>query len=51
MVWDALWQGLGVTFSWPALGGIAVGVLFGMVFGAVPGLTSTLGVALLLPFI
>jgi len=51
MVWDALWQGLAVTFSWPALGGITVGVLFGMVFGAVPGLTSTLGVALLLPFI
>lgn len=51
MIWDALWQGLAVTFSLPALGGMAIGVFIGTVFGAVPGLTSTLGIALLLPFI
>lgn len=51
MIWDALLQGLAVTFSLPALGGIALGVLLGIVFGAVPGLTATLGIALMLPFI
>lgn len=51
MVWDALLQGLTVTFSLPALGGIALGVFLGILFGAVPGLTATLGIALMLPFI
>lgn len=51
MIWDALLRGLVVTFSGPVLGGIALGVLLGIVFGAIPGLTATLGIALLLPFI
>jgi len=51
MILDALLQGLVATFSGPVLGGIALGVLLGIFFGAVPGLTATLGIALLLPFI
>ena len=51
MVWDALSQGLSVTFSWSVIGGIAVGLFIGIVFGSIPGLTATLGIALFLPFI
>jgi putative tricarboxylic transport membrane protein len=51
VIWDELLRGLAVTLSGPALGGIALGVFLGVVFGAIPGLTATLGIALLLPFI
>lgn len=51
MIWDALLRGLIATFSAPVLAAITLGVSLGIVFGAIPGLTATLGIALLLPFI
>ncbi|HZD41481.1 MAG TPA: tripartite tricarboxylate transporter permease [Terriglobales bacterium] len=51
MIWDALLRGLMATFSLPVLGAITLGVSLGVIFGAIPGLTATLGIALLLPFI
>lgn len=37
------------VFSLPVLGAMVIGVLFGILVGALPGLTATMGVALLLP--
>ena len=51
MVWDALIKGLSVTFSGSVLLCMALGIVIGMVFGSIPGLTATLGIVLLLPFI
>jgi len=42
-------QVLPLVFSWPVLTAMLIGVLFGMLVGALPGLTATMGVAVLLP--
>jgi len=42
--------GLQSVVSWYALPLIASGVALGLIFGAIPGLTATLAVALILPF-
>lgn len=47
---DTLMYGVQHVFTIQALLLIAGGVLFGIIFGAIPGLTATLAVALLLPF-
>lgn len=48
---DALIHGLQYFLSEPtALLFLAFGVFFGIIFGAIPGLTATLGIVLLIPF-
>lgn len=42
-------MGFQIIFSWHTLFLIVGGVFLGLIFGAVPGLTSTLAIALLLP--
>jgi len=44
-----LLAGLMAILQWEVLGFLAVGVLLGAVFGALPGLTATMGVAVLTP--
>lgn len=47
---DAALLGLTQVVAWPAMGYLLVGVLAGMYFGAVPGLSGLVGMAILLPF-
>lgn len=48
---DALYEAVGITFTLPVFGGMLLGLFIGLIFGAVPGLTTVLGIVLLLPFI
>jgi len=50
-VFGALWQGMSAVLAWPVPGWILAGVIIGCVFGAIPGLTASLGIILVLPFI
>ncbi len=45
-----LWNGLCTTFSFAIFPFLVIGVTGGIVIGALPGLTATMGVAVLLPF-
>ncbi|MFL2547329.1 MAG: tripartite tricarboxylate transporter permease [Candidatus Rariloculaceae bacterium] len=47
---DGLVAGLLLTFSWPTIGYLLLGVVLGMWIGAVPGLGGAVGLALMLPF-
>ena len=47
---DGLIAGLLLTFSWPTLGYLFLGVFLGMWIGAIPGLGGAVGLALMLPF-
>ena len=47
---DAALTGLVSVVSWPASGYLLLGVLIGLFFGAVPGLSGLVGLAILLPF-
>lgn len=47
---DHLFAGAELFFTWSNLLFLVGGVIFGMIMGAVPGLTATLAVALALPF-
>ncbi len=47
---DSALLGLTQVVAWPAIGYLLVGVLAGMFFGAVPGLSGLVGMAILLPF-
>ncbi len=40
---------LSLVFTWPVLTAMVVGILLGILVGALPGLTATMGVALLIP--
>ena len=40
---------LNELFSWSAALGLFVGVVGGMIIGALPGLSATMGIALLIP--
>lgn len=42
-------QVLGMTFEWGALAGLIVGTVGGIVIGALPGFSASMGVALLIP--
>ena len=42
-------QVLPLVFSWPILAAMLFGVVFGILVGALPGLTATMGIAILLP--
>ncbi|MAF47686.1 MAG: hypothetical protein CMM10_05450 [Rhodospirillaceae bacterium] len=47
---EAFFEGLLLTFQWPAIGFLMLGVLIGIWLGAVPGLGGIIGLVLLLPF-
>ena len=49
-MFEAALAGLVSVVAWPALGWLALGVLIGLYFGAVPGLSGLVGMAILLPF-
>jgi putative tricarboxylic transport membrane protein len=42
-------EGLMAILQWKVIGFLAIGVLLGVIFGALPGLTATMGVAVLTP--
>jgi len=48
--YDAVLNGLFMVVLWPAIGYLVLGVTLGMFFGAVPGLSGLVGLAILLPF-
>lgn len=47
---EALWEGLVLVFSWPAIGYMSVGILFGLFMGFTPGIGGPVTLALVLPF-
>ena len=47
---DLVYQGLQLVLSWPAIGWLFAGVFVGLFFGATPGLSGVVGLAILLPF-
>jgi len=49
MLGDIL-AGFGLVFAWDNLLAASFGVAFGMIMGAIPGLTSNIAIVLLLPF-
>lgn len=49
-MFDAVLEGLLLVVQWPAVGYLFLGVAIGMFFGAVPGLSGLVGMAILLPF-
>ena len=49
-MFDAVLTGLYLVIAWPAIGYLALGVVIGLYFGAVPGLSGLVGMAILLPF-
>jgi len=49
-VLDAVLGGLWLVVQWPAIGYLVLGVLIGLYFGAIPGLSGLVGLAILLPF-
>ncbi|MPY70260.1 MAG: tricarboxylate transporter [Alphaproteobacteria bacterium] len=49
-MFDAVIDGLLLVVQWPAAGYLLLGVMLGMFFGAVPGLSGLVGMAILLPF-
>ena len=44
-----LLAGLTAVLQWEVLGFLAIGVVLGAIFGSLPGLTATMGVAVLTP--
>ena len=48
---EAIWHGLALALSWPAIGLMLIAVPIGMLFGAIPGLGGNLGLALMIPFV
>lgn len=51
MYLDALEQGFVATFAPATLGGVAIGLVLGLLFGAIPGLNGVIGIVLILPFL
>ncbi len=49
-MFDAVLNGLVAVAAWPAIGYLFLGVLLGLWFGAVPGLSGLVGLAILVPF-
>jgi len=48
-MFQAVLDGLLLVLEWPAIGYLFLGVLLGMFFGAVPGLSGLVGMAILRP--
>ncbi|MEC7489236.1 MAG: tripartite tricarboxylate transporter permease [Pseudomonadota bacterium] len=49
-MFEAVLGGLVSVVAWPAVGWLVLGVFIGLYFGAVPGLSGLVGMAILLPF-
>jgi putative tricarboxylic transport membrane protein len=49
-MFEAVIDGLMLVVQWPAPAYLLLGVSLGMFFGAVPGLSGLVGMAILLPF-
>ena len=49
MLLDRFFEGFSLIFDWGPLAMLAAGVLLGLAVGALPGLTSTMAIAILLP--
>ena len=47
---EAMWSGLAHTFEPQVFGVMLIGVVLGLIIGAIPGLGGNLGLALLIPF-
>ncbi|AZH25330.1 tripartite tricarboxylate transporter permease [Haloplanus aerogenes] len=45
----ALVEAVGIAFSWPTVGLMLLGLLLGIFFGSLPGIGSSLGMAIILP--
>lgn len=48
-VFDSMLSGLGQLFEWPLPLWVLIGVLNGMLFGLLPGLSGSVGIALMIP--
>jgi putative tricarboxylic transport membrane protein len=48
-MFDAFLTALPLVFSWPVLLGMVIGTIGGIAIGALPGLTATMGIAILIP--
>jgi putative tricarboxylic transport membrane protein len=49
LVLGPLSEAVGIVFSWPAIGLLALGLVFGVALGAIPGIGSVIGMAITLP--
>lgn len=49
-IFDSMLTGLGEIFVWPMPLWFAIGVLNGLIFGVLPGLSGSVGIALMVPF-
>jgi len=50
IMWNDILSGFSLVFQWSNLVAALGGVAFGMIMGAVPGLTSNMAISLLIPF-
>jgi putative tricarboxylic transport membrane protein len=46
---NAFFEAVNIAFSWPTFGFMILGLLLGMFFGSLPGIGSSLGMAIILP--
>ncbi|WP_349361186.1 tripartite tricarboxylate transporter permease [Stappia sp.] len=49
-MYDLILSSLAAVLAWPAIGYLLFGTILGLYFGAVPGLSGLVGMAILLPF-
>jgi putative tricarboxylic transport membrane protein len=47
---ESAFAGLAIALQWPAIGYLFLGIVIGLFFGGVPGLSGLTGMAILLPF-
>ena len=48
-MWETLGTAIAAVFNFSALLWISIGTVLGIVVGALPGLTATMGIAIMLP--
>ncbi|MBM4314913.1 MAG: hypothetical protein FJ122_13500 [Deltaproteobacteria bacterium] len=48
-MWDSFLQGVQLSFGWQTLAMMCLGVLLGILVGALPGFTTVMAMAILLP--
>ena len=49
MIWDYIRSGLELAMTWQSILMITLGLLSGIVIGAIPGMTADIGIILCLP--
>lgn len=47
---DSILAGIQLALTWQSIGAVLVGLITGQILGAIPGLTATMAVALLIPY-